>query len=71
MKRNYKWLLKRIIKGNIAVLIGMIFVYFAIGILRSCSVLVVQKIIALVNTPNNTMLILLVAAFVAIEIFKS
>lgn len=70
MKKNYQWLLKKIIKGNIAVFIGMIFVYLVIGVLRSLSVLVMQKIIVLVNMPNNTMLILLVATFVAIEVLK-
>ena len=49
----------------------MILVYLIIGILRSLSVLVVQKIISLVTKPNSTMLILLVIVFVAIEILKS
>ena len=71
MKRNYQWLLKKIIKGNIAIFASMILVYLIIGILRSLSVLVVQKIISLVTKPNSTMLILLVIVFVAIEILKS
>ena len=55
MEIGYKWIIKKIIKGNILAFLGMIFIFFAIGILQSGSILIVQKIMRQINSPKEAL----------------
>lgn len=70
MEIGYKWIIKKIIKGNILTFLGMIFIFFTIGILQSGSVLIVQKIMEQINNPKNTLLVMFIIAFIAIQLLR-
>ena len=62
---------KKIIKGNILAFLGMIFIFFAIGILQSGSILIVQKIMRQINSPKEALVIILIIAFIVIQLLRS
>lgn len=70
MEIGYKWIIKKIIKGNILTFLGMIFIFFTIGILQSGSVLIVQKIMEQINNQKNTLLVMFIIAFIAIQLLR-
>ena len=71
MEIGYKWIIKKIIKGNILAFLGMIFIFFAIGILQSGSILIVQKIMRQINSPKEALVIILIIAFIVIQLLRS